>query len=56
VQSVERLATGWANERSEFESWQSQKCSLLRIVQPSSGSYPASYAMGTGFFPSDKAA
>jgi hypothetical protein len=48
-QSVERLATGWTTEGSEFESWYSQEYSLLHVVvQAGSGVHPTSYPMDTG--------
>jgi hypothetical protein len=39
--------TGWTNEESWFDSRYRQE-SFLRGVQTGSGSYPASYPMGTG--------
>jgi hypothetical protein len=48
AQSVQRLATGWTTEGSDFESRYGQEFSLLSVVQTGSGARPASYAMGTG--------
>jgi hypothetical protein len=48
AQSVQRLATGWTTEGSEFESQYGQEFSLLHVVQTGSGAHPASYSMGTG--------
>jgi hypothetical protein len=41
VQSVQRLATGWTTEGSEFEYRYGQEFSLLHVVQTSSGVHPA---------------
>jgi hypothetical protein len=46
--SVERLATGWTTERSEFESRLGQEFSLLYVVQTGSAVHPTSCLMGTG--------
>jgi hypothetical protein len=48
AQSVQRLATGWTAEGSQFESRYGQEFSLLHFVRTSSGAHPASYPMGTG--------
>jgi hypothetical protein len=57
TQSVERLATGWTTEGSEFESLYSLELSRPLIVQVGSGSHLASFQMGTGgLFPGGKAA
>jgi hypothetical protein len=48
AQSVQRLATGWTAEGSEFESRWGQEFSLLHIVQTGSAAHPTSYAVGTG--------
>jgi hypothetical protein len=48
AQSVQRLATGWTTEGSEFESRWGQEFSLLHVVQTGSGVHPTSYPMGTG--------
>jgi hypothetical protein len=40
AQSVQRLATGWTTEGSEFESWQCQECSLLHVTQTPSSPEP----------------
>jgi hypothetical protein len=56
-QSVQRLATGWTTEGSEFESRKGQEFYLLHVVQSGSGDNPASYSMGTEVsFPWDKVA
>jgi hypothetical protein len=56
AQSVERLATGWTTEGSEFESRYDQEFSFLHVVQTGSGVNPISYPMGTrGSFPGGKA-
>jgi hypothetical protein len=47
AQSVQRLATGWATEGSEFEYRWGQEFSLLHVVQTDSGAHPASYPTGT---------
>jgi hypothetical protein len=44
---VQRLATEWTTEGSEFESWWEQEFSLLYVVQTHSEAHPASYPMGT---------
>jgi hypothetical protein len=57
AQSVQRLATGWTIEGSEFKSQQDQEFSLLHVVQIGCGVHPTSYPMGTGgSFPGGKAA
>jgi hypothetical protein len=57
AQLVQRLATGWTTEESEFESPLGQKFTFLYIVQTGSGAHPTSYPMGTGgFFSGSKAA
>jgi hypothetical protein len=57
AQSVQRMATGWMAEGSEFESRKGQEFSLFHIVQTGSGVHPTSYPMGTGgSFPGGKAA
>jgi hypothetical protein len=57
AQSVERLATGWTAEGSEFESLEGQEFSVLHVVQTCSAVHPASYPMDTGgYFPGGKAA
>jgi hypothetical protein len=48
AQSVERLATGWTTEGSEFECREGQEFSLCHIVQTSSGAHPDSSPVGTG--------
>jgi hypothetical protein len=48
AQSVERLATGWTTEGSEFESRWGQEFLLLHVVETASEDHPASYPMGTG--------
>jgi hypothetical protein len=48
AQSVQRPDTGWTTEGSEIESWWSQECSLLYIIQTGSGALPGSYSMFTG--------
>jgi hypothetical protein len=45
---VQRLATGWTTDGSEFESQYVQEFSLLHVVQIGSGVDPTSYPMGTG--------
>jgi hypothetical protein len=56
AQSVQRLATGWTTEGSEFESRYRQDFSPLQSVQ-TVGAHPASYPMGTeGSYPGGKAA
>jgi hypothetical protein len=55
AQSVQRLATGWTTEGSEFESRYGQELSLLHVVQTGSGVHPTSYPMGMGaLFPGVK--
>jgi hypothetical protein len=44
------LATGWAAERSEFESRKGNEFSSNHVVQTGSGAHPASYPMVTGSF------
>jgi hypothetical protein len=41
VQSVQRLATGWTAEGSEFESRQGKDFSPLLVVQTGYGAHPA---------------
>jgi hypothetical protein len=48
VQSVQRLATGWTAEGSDFESRQGRDFSLLHVVQTGSGMHLGSYPMYTG--------
>jgi hypothetical protein len=48
AQSVQRLATGWTTEGSEFESWYGQQFSLLHVIQTGSRFRQTSYPMGTG--------
>jgi hypothetical protein len=56
LDAVQRLATGWTTERSEFESRQSQEFSLLHVVWTGSGAHPASYPLSTGSsFPGGRA-
>jgi hypothetical protein len=50
AQAVQRLATSWTTEVSEFEPRLGQEFSLLHVVQTGSGTHPASYPMGTGGF------
>jgi hypothetical protein len=45
AQSVQRLATGWTTERSEFGSWWWQEFLLLHVVRTGSVAHPASYAV-----------
>jgi hypothetical protein len=47
VQSVQRLATGWTTEGSEFESRYGQEFSLLHVIQTGSGIQPTSCPTGT---------
>jgi hypothetical protein len=46
--SVQRLATGWTTEGSDFESRWGQEFSLLHVVQTGSGVHATSSLMGTG--------
>jgi hypothetical protein len=56
AQSVQRLATGWPTEGSEFESRWCQEFSLRYVVQTGSGVHPTYYPMDTGgSFPGSKA-
>jgi hypothetical protein len=49
--------TGWTFEKSEFDSRQGNRLSILHSVQTGCWAQPASYTMGTGgCFPGSKAA
>jgi hypothetical protein len=48
AQSVQRLATRWTTEVSEFESRYGEEFPLLHVVQTGSGVHPISYPIGTG--------
>jgi hypothetical protein len=48
AQSVQQLTTGWTTEGSEFECWQGQEYSLLRVVEIGSEAHLASFPTGTG--------
>jgi hypothetical protein len=57
AQSVQRLATGWTTDGSEFEILLSRVFCFLHVIQIGSGAYPASYPMGMGrSFPGGKVA
>jgi hypothetical protein len=57
AQSVQRLATDWTTEGSEFEFRYVQEFLLLHVVQTGSGVHLTFYPMGTrGSFPECKAA
>jgi hypothetical protein len=60
-QSIQQLAMGWTTEGPEFKSRYGYELYVLRVIQTSSGAYPASYPMGIGrvggcSFPRGKAA
>jgi hypothetical protein len=47
AQSVQRLATNWTVEESEFKWKWGKELSPLHVVQTGSGVHPTSYPMGT---------
>jgi hypothetical protein len=48
AQSIQRVATGWTIEGSEFESRYDQEFSLPHVFQTGSVVYSAYYTMDTG--------